>query len=211
MAVETAEQRGQPTIGGPTLTLMVLSELNNVWRGQGLTLSGDDVVAVWPSGDSEGQGLDAGILGGAQPLETRKTRDRNAQNSWRNVGQQTAILFAGRQHFDETTGSLEVCLRLANRGRTTLGVPIELKVEGINSPLGEVSITDSSNGLTGVGAVWDITSAVTGDRIPPGSASNVFCPIFRLRLSDKATVASEADELVVLELKVLAPDRPSAH
>jgi hypothetical protein len=210
MAVERTEQRGQHATSGSTLTLTVLSELNNVWRGQGLSRSGHHVVAVWPSQDSQGQGLSAGILGDGLS-ESSKIQESGAQNGWHNVGQQTAILFGGRQHFDETTGKLEVCLTLANRGTTPLEVPIELKVERIHSPLGEVSITDSSNGLAGVGAVWNITSAVTGDRIPPGSTTNAFCPTFRLRPSAKAILASESDELLVLELKVLASSRPAAR
>jgi hypothetical protein len=207
-AVQGTEDRSLQAKRSPTLTLTVLSELNNVWRGQGLSGSGDHIVAVWPLQDGTGQELSAGILGD-QVSEVPKIQEGSVKNGLRNVGQQTVLLFAGRQHFDEATGSLQVCLMLANRGATALDVPIELKVERIQSPMGEVSITDASNGLGGVGAVWDITSAVTGDRIPPESTTNAFCPSFRLRPS--AILASKSDELVVLEVKVLASSRRSLH
>lgn len=210
-SVDRTEEPAQHSLSGSTLTLTVLSELNNVWRGQGLTISGDHVVAVWPSQNQVEQGLNSGILGGESSLESADGSQGTVQGGWRNVAKQTAILFGGKQHFDDTTGSLEICLMLANRGKTALGVPIALEVESIRSPLGEVSITDSSNRLPGVGAVWDITSAVTGDRILPGGTTSVFCPMFRLHPSAKVTLPSERDELVVLELKVLVLNQPSGR
>jgi len=210
-SVDRTEDLAEDTMAGSTLTLTVLSELNNVWRGQGLAISDDHIVAVWPSQNHEQQGLNSGILASAGTFESVQGAPGDIQKGWRNVGQQTAILFGGRQHFDETTGNLEVCLMLANRGKTELGVPIELEVEKIHSSVGEVSIIDSSNGLSGVGALLDITAAVTGDRIPPGSTTNNFCPVFRLHPSAKLILGSERDELVVLELKVLVMKQQSAR
>jgi len=142
-SVDRTEEPAQHAIAGSTLTLTVLSELNNVWRGQGLTRSGDHVIAVWPAQNQEEQVLTSGILGGESSLESLKASKGSIQGGWRNVAQQTAILFGGRQHFDEGTGSLEICLMLANRGTAALGVPIALEVERIRSPVGGVSITDS--------------------------------------------------------------------
>jgi hypothetical protein len=208
--VDRIDQLGLDSPSGSTLTLTVLSELNNVWRGRGLIATGNDLVAIWPSQNNDGQQLNAGILG---PVTSSRQGEapQNGSGDSRDVSQQAAVLFGGSQHFDDRNGTLEVCLTLANRGKTAFRIPIDLEAEDIRSPLAEVSILNASNRLSGIGAKWDISSSVTGDEIPPGATSNPFCLALRLQLSSKGAAPSETDELVVLKLKVFASNERSAR
>jgi hypothetical protein len=185
------------------MTLTVLSELNNVWRGHGLIVAADKLVAVWPSQSNEGQQLNAGVIRAAASSRVEKSSTEGVDVA-RDVSRETVILYGGRQHFDGSNQILEVCLTLANRGKSVLRAPIRLEARGIRSPVGEVSILNATNGLVGEGATWDISPSLTGDQIPPGTMSNPFCLSLRMQLSRKNVQSSETDELLVLRLRVFA-------
>jgi len=187
-----------------SIALSIHNERNSVWRGSGLITTGGKIVAVWPSGGRDGMGLYSAVLSPAVSASNDKAFPAAKDASDSDVTRQSVILYGGTQHFDSTTGTLEVCLVLANRGPKAIEVPIRVLAEDIRSPAGAVSIVDSTNGLTGVGAVWDISQAVTGDQIPPRANSNSFCLSFHIESAAKSILPIAGDNLLFLRMRVLA-------
>lgn len=189
---------------GFAIMLSVFNQLSAVWRVGGLTAAGDNILAVWPSRNRDGKHLYAQAIGppGATPNAESST-DSSAGDV--DVTRKTAVLYGGEQRFDSSTGTLKVYLTLANRGNEQIKTPIKLEAEDVRSEVGRVSILNTSNGLTGPGAIWDVSSAVTGDQIPPGTISNPFCLSFHLEILPQSRSRPEVDdELLSVRIRVLA-------
>jgi hypothetical protein len=198
------DSRSPTAESNSTMTLNVATELNTVWRASGLVAMGDKVLAIWLSGNSEGSRLSSRVLdpmgllpnasgpGGAEPVHETDATTR------------TILLYGGSQRFDNASRTLTIQVSLANRGLTPLRIPIKLKVEEVDSSIGTVSILNATNGMTGTGAVWDISDSVTGDQIPPDTVSNPFCLVFRMSVPVGSAPPVYGDDLLVLRLKVIA-------
>jgi len=185
------------------LTLKVSSELNIVWRAAGLIAMGDKFLAIWPFGNSKGMRLYAGVLTPADTTLNEKSFIDPEHSDEPHMAAGAVLLYGGTQYIDNTTGTLKVCLTLANRGSTPIRTPIKLKAEDVRSEVGVVSILNATNGSAGAEALWDISDSVTGDQIPPGAASNPFCLSFRLEIPPEH-VSREQSDLLLLRVKVLA-------
>jgi hypothetical protein len=208
----TGHQGKDPkSLSEPSITLNVHTELNNVWRGSGLTTIGDKIIAIWPSGDSRGSEMYSAVLTptGSASNDEHFTDDKDV--SARDVTQQSVILYGGTQDFDSATATLEVCLALGNRGDKPMRVPINLEAKEIRSSRGTVSITNSTNGLAGAGATWDISNSLTGNQIPPGASSNPFCLFFHLGIRLTGVLPPEAADLLILKIRVLASNNSASE
>jgi hypothetical protein len=196
--------QGQNGRFGSAIMLSVINQRSAVWRVGGLTAAGDNILAVWPSRNGDGKHLYAEAIG--PPGVTPNVESPTASTaSDLDVTGKTAILYGGEQRFDSSTGTLKVYLVLANRGDEQIKTPIKLKAEDIKSEVGRISILNASNGSTGAGAIWDISSAVTGDQIPPGTSSNPFCLSFHLEILPQSRSRPEGDdELFMVRMRVLA-------
>ena len=71
-------------------------------------------------------------------------------------------------------------VRLRNAGNKRINGPFKIRLISVESDVGNVEVAGASNGLTGPGAVWDVTSYVDGGYLDPGSASRAFTFVFRL-------------------------------
>jgi hypothetical protein len=91
-----------------------------------------------------------------------------------------------------------------NRGDSLISLPIKLEASEVKSRIGSISILNATNGLSGAGAVWDISSSVTGDRIPPRSNSNPFCLLFHLEISPESLSRPGVTDLLALKIRVVA-------
>jgi hypothetical protein len=100
-------------------------------------------------------------------------------------------------------------MSLANRGIKPIRLPVKLEARDIRSSSGSVSILDSTNGLTGRGAVWNIGNSVTGGQILPGTSSCPFCMTFHLESATGDVSSREADELLILKMAVLESSEKS--
>jgi hypothetical protein len=190
-------------VGSSSITLLVLSELNVVWRGHGLIATGDKLLAIWPSGNRDGTRLNSAVLirGDSGSNENGLTHPKASTDP--DMTRQSIIFNVSEQHFDNSTGTLNVCLSLANRGDNSIKLPVTLEAKKIRSPIGSVSILNSANGLRTAGAIWTIDNSAAGGQILPGRSSSPFCLSFHLETAAKGVSSSEADELLILELKVL--------
>jgi FlaG/FlaF family flagellin (archaellin) len=184
--------------------LTVYSQLNAVWKVSGLIASSSNVRAVWASGDESGMRLYTRSLGPSGSTERPWSSADGQITGGTDVTRDTAILYGGTQHFDASTETLRVCVRVANRGGKAIRTPIELQAMEIRSGAGSVSILNATNGLTAAGAMWDISSSVTGDRIPPGTTSAPFCLSFRVDISRKDGSPPRRDDLLALKMRILA-------
>lgn len=189
---------------GFAIMLSVYNQLSAVWRVGGLTAAGDNILAVWPSRNGDGRHLYSEAIGppGATPNIERST---DSSDSDLDVTRTTAILYGGEQWFDRSTGTLRLYLILANRGDEPIKTPIKLEAEDVRSEVGRASALNATNGLTGAGAVWDISGAVTGGQIPPGTISNPFCLSFHVEILPQSRSRPEGDDgLLIVRMKALA-------
>lgn len=194
-----------------SITISVVNMMNIVWRGVGAVTMGNDILVVWPSGDSSGTQLHSAILGPATMVQTPENTSPSGESD---VTDDMAILYGGKEQFDPTSGKLDVCLKLGNRGSYPIHTPIKLEGEEIESPLGAISILNATNGRSGVGAIWDVSYAVTGIRVPPLCTTNSFCLSFRLTLPPGRTrlEPSTPGDLLVLRLRIRASkENPEQH
>jgi hypothetical protein len=201
-----ADSEGSPNA---LITLNVRTELNNVWRASGLVATKNGLLAVWSSGDSDGMGLYSGLVSRVDSAPNHDNSADPGEIGVTDVTAQTAILYGGIQHYDSATATLKVCLHIANRGDRAIRVPIRLEAENLSSPVGAVSVLEATNGLAGAGAIWDISGSVTGDRIPSGGNSNLFCLSFRIQPPVGGVSSQQGDDLLSVSLKVLAASNGS--
>lgn len=189
--------------GGAPIQVDVRSLANSLWRTQGLVITGDRVLAIWPSRSVNGNELSRGTFESSSPLPDQPRRpDFNAQEL--DVTRQTSIVYSGRQSFDSSTGTLTLCLAVTNQGHDSLGPPIKLQATSIESPACAVSVLNATNGRSGPGAVWDISELVTGDRVPPGATSSPFCLSIRIDGGQKCKEHLEGEDLLLLKMRVFA-------
>ena len=196
---------------GSSITIGVRNLSDVLWGNPVLLAMGQDILAVWPSGGTEGMKLNSGILRVASSENSHRDPVPAEPPQAPDLTQNSVILYGGSQSFDMATGKLTVCLRLANHGSQPLGLPVKLKVTGIRSSGDGASILNATNGLEGTGAVWDLSDSVTGDRIDPGTTTNPFC--LTLRIKTPHGDASRLDEdLVSFDVRVTGPAvRPPAR
>jgi hypothetical protein len=196
------------TSSGPSITVDVRGLVDVVWRSSGLIAMGDRFLAIWPSRGTEGMRLNSGILTGVGSASIAKTPLGLKQPLNPDVTRYSLITYGGSQSFDKATGTLTVCLALTNRGNESMRVPIKLEATDIQSPAGAVTILNATNGLGGVGAIWDISDSVSGDRLAPDTTTNPFC--LSAHVGGFSRHALPWDEnLLTLKMRVLSPVRNS--
>jgi hypothetical protein len=168
----------------PSFTLNVRTELNNVWRGRGLALADGDMIAVWSSGNVDRMHLYSRKLAAFDGLAHGDGNGGLQRSREMDVTAQTALLYGGIQEFDNKTQNLKVCLALENRSGGPIRTPIKIKLDQLESPLGEVSVLSSADEISHRTAIRDISSAVTGSQIPEGMKSNHFCLSFHIGITN---------------------------
>jgi len=187
--------------GHGSIQLSMRNEAEAVWRSSGLLRDSEGTFAVWLSDAGNGAELWFGTI--CNPTPVHKGTPSNTPPI-RDVTEDSIILYGGTQDFDARTSMLTVCLTLKNAGLRSLTAPVELKAENITSAAGPVSTTNARNGVTGAGAIWDISNSITGDRIPPHATSNPFCLTFQLNPDLVAHNLGEPKSLLNMAFRVFA-------
>ncbi len=82
--------------------------------------------------------------------------------------------------YDRRGQTTTMTVRLRNTGTRHLGGPFNVRLIGVESDIGNVEVAGASNGVTGPGAIWDVTSYVDGSHLDPGSSSRPFTLTFQL-------------------------------
>jgi hypothetical protein len=198
--IEHSSSFSQPSAYN-SIQVNVRNEAEAVWRASGLLRVNEGFLAIWPSDAGNGAELWLGSFCSATAVQKANP---SGTPPMRDVTEDSILLYGGTQDFDARTSMLTVCLTLKNVSLHPLTAPIELKAESIMSAAGPMSTANSSNGVSGAGAIWDISSSVTGDRIPPLAASNPFCLVFRLNPDLVAHDPGEPKSLLDMPLRVFA-------
>jgi hypothetical protein len=188
---------------GSSTTVHVSDEGNELWRGHGLVMAGEQILAVWSSLGNDMR-LRSALIDPLESVTSRGDETDSKELLETDVTDRTVILYGGTQHYDNASATLSVCLALGNRGQGAIKTPIRLEATDVGSPLGTVSILDSNNGIDGPGAIWNLSGSVPGGQIPPGGDSKPFCLLFRVRNCPRHIASEGEDDLVTLRLKVLA-------
>lgn len=199
---EPGEASPEGSNSGVTTSLNVRAMTGVVWRSSGLIASRNVFYAFSPTVVLGGEGLFLTVLsakgGSDHPANQAGLQDIQEQD----VTKQTVLLYGRAQSFNKATGTLSVDLRLGNRGDTPIRSPIRLKVKQISSRAGKVSILNADNGLTGSGAMWDVSEIVLGDQIAPGATTyNTFRLSFHI---EQSTGAIPTYNLLDAAISVLA-------
>lgn len=82
--------------------------------------------------------------------------------------------------YDPATKAATVTVRLENTSKHTVRGPFKIRVINLDSDVATVEAVGASNGLTGAGAVWDVTPYVDGSQLESGSASRPVTLAFTL-------------------------------
>lgn len=178
-----------------SVMLNVFNAASQVWRVVGLAAAGTKIVAVWPETDRDGMKLYSGVLG-PPPLHGSQESAKEGD-----VTQHVLLEYGGSQEFQRATSTVDVCLVLGNQADRPLKVPIKLEVNRLMSSVGSPAVLNSTNGLTGIGATWDISNSVTGSQLPPLTKTNPFCLVFQIKGKDARL---DSEELLSVGLRVLA-------
>jgi len=186
------------------LTLNVANMEDRVWRTNGLVAAGNRVITVWSSAEDKGDRLFSGVLVNANTSPDVDSSPQRKRSNISDLTNQTRLLYGGTQQFDDSTGVLKVCLIVANRGDSPMRAPVRIEATSVSSPLGAVSILSVSNGLTGPGAIWDISDSMTAGELVPEANSKPFCLFFHLEIPPERTAKSEDANLLTVRMRVLA-------
>jgi hypothetical protein len=184
----------------PTVTVNVRSLPGVVMRSAGLTATEESFHAIVPVIGNGYEGLQDLLIGKTQAGVAGQVQGADRQED---ITAQIALLNGRSQTFDLRTGTLSIDLRLANRGDRAIPLPIRIEADAVNSRAGRVVIENADNGLKGQGAVWDISHAVTGKKLLPGTATY---GSFRLMFHvDVLQNSIPTYDFLDLKLRVLAP------
>jgi hypothetical protein len=183
----------------------VHSMANALWRTEGIVATDAGLLAIWSAGTEEGMRLHSALIGmnGSSPHS-----DLFGKTELEDVTQDTVLIYGGEpdysgQYYDEAGRTLTVCAAVRNRAEGSLRSPIEIKLESLGSSWGSVSVVNATNALPGPGASWDISTLLTGDRIPTGTVSNPFCMSFRFDTTPHKPALGDVN-LLTFTLKVFA-------
>lgn len=184
---------------------------NALWRTDGIATTKDGIIAIWSAGTSDGMQLHSALISipaaqGFHPnvLQTPEFEDVTRDMLLMYSGEQD---YAG-QYYDKTNRTLTICSAIRNRSEHAIKSPIEVRLESLQSNWGPVSAWNATNSLPGPGAIWDISTSLTGDRIAGGAKSNPFCMAFRFGSNPQRPSLRDLD-LLSFSLKVLAKHEDS--
>jgi hypothetical protein len=195
--------------GGAVPGLHVVDHRNVAQRNNGaLTVTLDDLFhAAWvETGSGEGQLRTAAVRvsGSGQNqlfhlnLEEKTTRD---------ISRQIVVLYGGEQRYDISSSTLIEHIVLKNKSSEPIRSPLVLKALTLRSEVGKVEIANASNGLSGPGAIWDLSKAVPNGVLEPGATSEPYSLVFRV--PKDAAPRAEVD-LISVQLQVLARETPTS-
>jgi len=118
-------------------------------------------------------------------------------------------------NYDRTSNELKVGVYLKNSSTKVVLAPVELRLVNISSRIGNPSVANADNQLTGPGAVWDLTFLLKDNALKADETSQVKRLVFRVadpsELLDGKKIRTD---LLHFDVRVLAkvpgPDQVTA-
>jgi hypothetical protein len=112
--------------------------------------------------------------------------------------------------YDRKSGTLKATLRVENTSHDTIIGPLKVRVIKMTSDIGTPEIVRSDNGVSGVGAQWDLTSLLPAGGLMPDSLSR--SRQITLHISDVQPMKSGRDyknKAATIETRVFGKARPA--
>jgi hypothetical protein len=85
-----------------------------------------------------------------------------------------------RSDYDRNTQTVTVTAHVENTSGHTLEGPFKIRLIQLDSDVAALEAVGASNGMTGPGAVWDVTPFTDASRLEPGGKSRTFPLTFKL-------------------------------
>ena len=90
---------------------------------------------------------------------------------------------------DRGSGVLSAGLRLKNVSQQTIKAPLKMRILRMSSEFGVPKITDAENGLTGNGAILNLSDLLAGNVLKPNDETVV--KLLRFKLDNLGSIRSE--------------------
>lgn len=118
-------------------------------------------------------------------------------------------------NFDRSTGSLTLNARLRNTSREPVRGPLKIRVIGLRSQLGSPAVVGAANGISTIGAIWNLDGVIRDRGLPPDSATAPHRFTFRLTELRPIRLAREDDGftsgLLDFDVRVFGRREPGAR
>jgi len=182
----------------------VVDSRNVAERNDGsLTVTSDGVFhPVWiEDGSGEGQLRTAAVrISGSKvkqqsplPVDETDTRD---------ISQRIVVLYGGDQRYDSSSGTLTENIILKNESSDSICSPVLLKAVTLSSEIGKIDIVNATNGVSGPGAIWDLSETLPGGVLKAGAVTTPYSLVFRV---PDAVAPRISVDLITMRLQVLSP------
>jgi hypothetical protein len=194
---------GKPSEGHAVPGVHVVDSRNVAERNDGsLTVTSDGVFhPVWiENGSGEGQMRTAAVsIAGTRREQLSPLRVDASET--RDISQRVVVLYGGEQHYDISTGTLTETITLKNESTESIRSPVLIKAVSLNSEIGNIKIMNSTNGVSGPGAIWDLSRTMSGGVLEPGAVTEPYFIVFRVP-NDAAPRISI--DLITMRLQILS-------
>ena len=189
-----------------SLGLTVVNYQNTVWgNNRALIASSDGAFhAVWIElGNGEGQLRTATVTVGTSS-QSKLVTPTFDEGKTSDITQQVKILYGGDQRYDISSGMLSIRVVLKNRSSQIIRAPIFLKAETLTSEAFRIEVANSNNGLSGLGAIWDLSPAIPQGVLNSGAVSKPYLLQFHVQFRTTPTQSGFAEELLSMRLKAFS-------
>jgi hypothetical protein len=133
-----------------------------------------------------------------------------ADDSLTDVSDRLMIDFVGRPAFDPATGRVTLRARVKNTSKEIVHAPLKARVVSLRADLGEITVSEADNGLSGPGAIWDFTPQLRNGALGPNETSDARMLSFQVANLRPFQQGQEfRHQLVTFEAVFLAKLRPA--
>ena len=171
----------------------------------------ESAVAVTPDGAFKAVWTDAASGGGE--VCTAAIRVTSAASliaaqtqGLADVTNKVVVLYGGSQRYDARSGIITIDVVVQNKGTEPIRGPFRFAMTRMFDDYGFAQAANSTNGVAGAGAVWDISPSIPAGTLNPGVTSRPFPLKFHylVKKGDKGEERPLAEDLFDLSVSVFA-------
>ena len=181
--------------------IILRNKRNEVWRNVAIGVSPDGTFhPVWiDAGKGDGE-----IRTAAIHTTTAAALIAAATTGLSDVTSKVAVLYGGDQHYDAQSGIITVDVVIRNKAAESIRGPFKLVVPSLYKVYGYADIANADNKATAGGAVWDISSCISGAMLASGSTSRPFPLRFHYRPNLEEESPLMGEDFLDFNIKVFA-------
>ncbi|MGC2331378.1 MAG: sialidase family protein, partial [Candidatus Acidiferrales bacterium] len=180
--------------------------LRNTWNAGG---PHDRGIGITPDGAFHPIWIDAGTGEGelrtvAIHVTSASALIASGTKGLTEITNDVAILYGGDQQYDAESEILTVNIVIKNKGAESIHGPVKLAVPNLSRDYGYADIANAENEANGSGAIWDISSSISGDTLDPGATSRPFSLKFRYLADQEEKRPLAGEDFLDLNIRVFA-------